>query len=151
MAYSTSGTLVVSQTDSENLSDCLSDQGHSVATYRQIPCRNGYAHTACIRLKPSRRRSSSSKPHLIGCTICGVIRVDFQHPNQGDRTTGHELARRQRKYVCTENCSKTKWVLASFSIGEPLQPGTKVAETCCITLNRSPLFGKIKNTHDFTH
>ena len=46
--------------------------------------QNGYAHAACIRSKPSRRRSSWSKPHLFGCPVCGVIRIDFQHPNRGN-------------------------------------------------------------------
>ena len=45
--------------------------------------RNGYAHATRIRSKPSRRRSLWSKPHLIGCPVCGVIRVHFQHPNRG--------------------------------------------------------------------
>ena len=47
---------------------------------------NGDAHAARTRSKPSRRRSLWSKSHLIGCPVCGVIRVDFQHPNRCDET-----------------------------------------------------------------
>ena len=54
--------------------------------------RNGYAHAIRISSKPSQRRSSWSKPHLIGCPVCGVIRANFQHPKRGDG-----LARGQRE------------------------------------------------------
>ena len=57
---STSGTLVVSQTNSGSL------KGHLRTNF----FRNGYAHTARTRSKPSRRRSSWGKPHLFGCPVC---------------------------------------------------------------------------------
>ena len=49
--------------------------------------RNGYAQAARTRSKTSRRRWSWYKPHLFACPVCGVIRVDFQHPNLGDGST----------------------------------------------------------------
>ena len=79
---STSGPLVVSGTDSEKMSVCLSHQGHSMVTYGQLSFKT--AHAARIRSKPSRKRSLSSKPHLFACPVCGVIKVDFQHPERGD-------------------------------------------------------------------
>ena len=47
----TSGTFVVSKTDSENvsvLSVCLSDEGHSYGHLRTKKNRDGYAHAARI-------------------------------------------------------------------------------------------------------
>ena len=40
------------------------------------------------------------KPHLIGCPVCGVIRVDFQHPKTGWRIELQQsLARGKRQFV----------------------------------------------------
>ena len=79
----TRGSLVVSRTDSENVfvrSELL--YGHLRTNY----VRNGYARDARTRSELSLRRSSWFKPHLIGCPVCGVIGVDFRHPNRGDGT-----------------------------------------------------------------
>ena len=81
---SASGTLVVSQTDSENLSVLSVRSGSLNGHLRTNMFRDGYANAARIRSRPSRRRSSWSTPHPMGCPVCGVIRVGFQHPNRGD-------------------------------------------------------------------
>ena len=95
---STSCARVVSKTDSEKLSVCLSvcpsDKGHSMVTYvRTNFFRNGYAHAARIRSKLSRRRLPWSKPHFFGCPVYGVIRVDFQHPNRIDGSSSGNRSR----------------------------------------------------------
>ena len=69
--------------------NCLSVRSGSLNGHLRTDFfRNGYAHVARFRSEPSRRRSSWPKPHLFGCPVCGVIRVDFQHPNRGDGSSG---------------------------------------------------------------
>ena len=59
--------------------------------------RNVYAHATRIRSKPSRRRSSWSKPHLIECPVCGVNRVDFQQPEGDDGSSSSNRSPTQNK------------------------------------------------------
>ena len=40
-----------------------------------------------------RRRSPWSKPHLCGCPVCGVVRVDFQHPKRSDGSSSGKTLR----------------------------------------------------------
>ena len=73
---------------------CLSIRSGSFGgNLRTNSFRNGFAHAARIRSKPSRRRSSWSKPHLFGCPVCGVIRADLRHPNRGDGSSSGNRSR----------------------------------------------------------
>ena len=72
-------------------------------------CRNGYAHATRIRPKPSRRRSSWSKPHLVGYPVCGLIRVDFQYPTTNrvtEKAAANGRPRPAEKLVIISIC---KW------------------------------------------
>ena len=73
--------------------------------------RIGYAHAARNRSKPSRRRSSWSKSYVFGCLVCGIIRVDFQHPNRGD---GVEL--------CFERSAAQQWQRLSYILPSFISP-----------------------------
>ena len=101
MVYKTdSETLSAQKLSAQNFSVCLS-VCLSVCPIRVTQWsptdnlfRNGCAQAACIRSKPSRRRSSWSKAHLMGFPVCGVTSVDFQHPTKwGEYLETHHVLR----------------------------------------------------------
>ena len=97
------------------LSACLtalsfcSHEGHSMVTYGQTSSKTATPMPHASGRTRCGRDVSWSKPHLIGCPVRGVFRVDFQHPKRGDGSSSsnqQSIARGQRKKMCGKSISE---------------------------------------------
>ena len=93
--------LVVSRTDSEKLvclSACLSDQGHYMVTDARISFETATPMPhASVESPRGGDRHDPNHTTSRALPVCGVIRVDFQHPHQGDGSSSSNRSPRPAK------------------------------------------------------